>query len=177
MEATYIKAINSALHEEMRRDENVFVMGEDVADLGGAFKATEGLLDAFGEERVIDTPISEAGFTGLGVGAAMTGVSVATTGAGAAMTGAGAAVTGAAAAVLTAAIGAALTALRISAAGRVPTVNGGNSNPWMRSARRHSSTPSVQTRSSTRSLPSTASLHRAASAYGPSCRSPRRTNH
>ena len=59
MEVTYIKAINSALHEEMRRDENVFVMGEDVADLGGAFKATEGLLDAFGEERVIDTPISE----------------------------------------------------------------------------------------------------------------------
>src|SRR3984885_8510101 len=70
MEATYIKAINSALHEEMRRDENVFVMGEDVADLGGAFKATEGLLDAFGEERVIDTPISEA----LIVGAAVLGM-------------------------------------------------------------------------------------------------------
>src|SRR5277367_5529652 len=71
MEATYIKAINSALHEEMRRDENVFVMGEDVADLGGAFKATEGLLDAFGEERVIDTPISEALIVGAGIGAAV----------------------------------------------------------------------------------------------------------
>src|SRR5271163_477257 len=74
MEVTYIKAINSALHEEMRRDENVFVMGEDVADLGGAFKATEGLLDAFGEERVIDTPISEALIVGAGIGAAVMGM-------------------------------------------------------------------------------------------------------
>src|SRR5258708_7894441 len=74
MEVTYIKAINSALHEEMRRDENVFVMGEDVAELGGAFKATEGLLDAFGEERVIDTPISEALIIGAGVGAAVLGM-------------------------------------------------------------------------------------------------------
>jgi len=74
MEMTYIKAINSALHEEMRRDENVFVMGEDVADLGGAFKATEGLLDAFGEERVIDTPISEALIVGAGIGAAVLGM-------------------------------------------------------------------------------------------------------
>ncbi len=49
MEATYLKAINQALHEEMRRDENVLVMGEDVAELGGAFKVTEGLLEAFGE--------------------------------------------------------------------------------------------------------------------------------
>src|ERR1700719_5003985 len=73
MEAIYIKAINSSLHEEMRRDENVFVMGEDVADLGGAFKATEGLLDAFGEERVIDTPISEALIVGAGIGAAVLG--------------------------------------------------------------------------------------------------------
>src|SRR5467141_2558893 len=74
MEITYIQAINSALHEEMRRDENVFVMGEDVADLGGAFKATEGLLDAFGEERVIDTPISEALIVGAGIGAAVLGM-------------------------------------------------------------------------------------------------------
>src|SRR5580704_14805325 len=74
MESTYIKAINSALHEEMRRDENVFVMGEDVAELGGAFKATEGLLDAFGEERVIDTPISEALIIGAGIGAAVLGM-------------------------------------------------------------------------------------------------------
>src|SRR5258708_5388439 len=58
----------------MRRDENVFVMGEDVADLGGAFKATEGLLDAFGEERVIDTPISEALIVGAGIGAAVLGM-------------------------------------------------------------------------------------------------------
>src|SRR6202030_1875730 len=74
MEAIYIKAINSALHEEMRRDENVFVMGEDVAELGGAFKATEGLLDAFGEERVIDTPISEELIVGAGIGAAVLGM-------------------------------------------------------------------------------------------------------
>jgi 2-oxoisovalerate dehydrogenase E1 component beta subunit len=74
MEATYLAAINQALHEEMRRDENVFVMGEDVADLGGAFKATEGLLEAFGEDRVIDTPISEALIVGAGIGAAILGM-------------------------------------------------------------------------------------------------------
>src|SRR6516162_4858846 len=74
MEMTYIKAINSALLEEMRRDENVFIMGEDVADLGGAFKVTEGLLEAFGEERVIDTPISEALIVGAGIGAAVLGM-------------------------------------------------------------------------------------------------------
>jgi pyruvate/2-oxoglutarate/acetoin dehydrogenase E1 component len=74
MEITYIQGINQALHEEMRRDENVFVMGEDVAELGGAFKATEGLLAAFGEERVIDTPISEALIIGAGVGAAVLGM-------------------------------------------------------------------------------------------------------
>ncbi|HUY26089.1 MAG TPA: alpha-ketoacid dehydrogenase subunit beta [Candidatus Binataceae bacterium] len=74
MELTYIKAINSALMEEMRRDENVFVMGEDVGELGGAFKATEGLLEAFGEERVIDTPISEALIVGAGIGAAVLGM-------------------------------------------------------------------------------------------------------
>ncbi len=74
MEMTYVKAINSALFEEMRRDENVFVMGEDVAELGGAFKATEGLLQAYGEERVIDTPISEALIVGAGIGAAILGM-------------------------------------------------------------------------------------------------------
>src|SRR5581483_11036805 len=74
MEATYLKAINQALHEEMRRDENVLVMGEDVAELGGAFKATEGLLDEFGEDRVIDMPISEALIVGAGVGAAILGM-------------------------------------------------------------------------------------------------------
>jgi 2-oxoisovalerate dehydrogenase E1 component beta subunit len=74
MEVTYLTAINQALHEEMRRDENVFVMGEDVADLGGAFKVTEGLLAAFGEDRVIDTPISEALIVGAGIGAAILGM-------------------------------------------------------------------------------------------------------
>ncbi|MHB8381731.1 MAG: alpha-ketoacid dehydrogenase subunit beta [Candidatus Binataceae bacterium] len=74
MEMTYIKAINSALMEEMRRDESVFMMGEDVGELGGAFKATEGLLEAFGEERVIDTPISEALIVGAGIGAAVLGM-------------------------------------------------------------------------------------------------------
>jgi pyruvate/2-oxoglutarate/acetoin dehydrogenase E1 component len=74
VEITYIKAINTALFEEMRRDENVFVMGEDVAELGGAFKATEGLLAEFGEERVIDTPISETLIVGAGVGAAVLGM-------------------------------------------------------------------------------------------------------
>ena len=74
MEVTYLTAINQALHEEMRRDENVFVMGEDVAELGGAFKVTEGLLAAFGEDRVIDTPISEALIVGAGIGAAILGM-------------------------------------------------------------------------------------------------------
>src|SRR5579864_3992752 len=74
MEITYIQAINQALHEEMGRDENVFVMGEDVGELGGAFKATEGLLEKYGEDRVIDTPISEALIVGAGIGAAVLGM-------------------------------------------------------------------------------------------------------
>ncbi|MGA2409012.1 MAG: alpha-ketoacid dehydrogenase subunit beta [Candidatus Binataceae bacterium] len=74
MEVTYLTAINQALHEEMRRDDNVFVMGEDVAELGGAFKVTEGLLAAFGEDRVIDTPISETLIVGAGIGAAILGM-------------------------------------------------------------------------------------------------------
>jgi 2-oxoisovalerate dehydrogenase E1 component beta subunit len=74
MEVTYLTAINQALHEEMRRDENVFVMGEDVAELGGAFKVTDGLLAAFGEDRVIDTPISETLIVGAGIGAAILGM-------------------------------------------------------------------------------------------------------
>ncbi len=74
MEVTYLAAINQALHEEMRRDENVFVMGEDVAELGGAFKVTDGLLAAFGADRVIDTPIAEALIVGAGVGAAILGM-------------------------------------------------------------------------------------------------------
>src|SRR5580704_16794519 len=68
---TYATAINEALREEMRRDKTVLLIGEDVAAFGGVFKVTDGLLAEFGPERVMDTPISEAGITGLGVGAAM----------------------------------------------------------------------------------------------------------
>jgi pyruvate dehydrogenase E1 component beta subunit len=71
---TFAQAVNEALAEEMRRDPTVFIMGEDVAEAGTPFKVLAGLVDEFGLERVIDTPISEAGFTGLGVGAAMTGM-------------------------------------------------------------------------------------------------------
>ena len=74
MEVTYVKAINQALFEEMRRDDNVFVMGEDVAELGGAFKVTDGLMEAFGPDRVIDTPIAESLIVGAGVGAALLGM-------------------------------------------------------------------------------------------------------
>jgi pyruvate dehydrogenase E1 component beta subunit len=68
------EALNAAMREEMERDENVLVMGEDVAVFQGAFKVTEGLLDEFGEKRVRDTPISENTIVGVGVGAAMTGL-------------------------------------------------------------------------------------------------------
>jgi pyruvate/2-oxoglutarate/acetoin dehydrogenase E1 component len=73
-EITFGQAIREALTEEMRRDPRVFVMGEDVAEAGTPFKVLAGLVDEFGRDRVIDTPISEAGFTGIGVGAAMTGM-------------------------------------------------------------------------------------------------------
>jgi pyruvate dehydrogenase E1 component beta subunit len=68
------EAINAALKEEMTRDEKVFILGEEVAEFNGAYKVTKGLLDHFGPKRVIDTPISESGFTGLAVGAAMMGL-------------------------------------------------------------------------------------------------------
>jgi pyruvate/2-oxoglutarate/acetoin dehydrogenase E1 component len=71
---TIREAINEALHEEMERDSSVFIMGEDIGVAGGVFKVTAGLLDAFGSERVRDTPIAEAGIVGLAVGAAMTGM-------------------------------------------------------------------------------------------------------
>jgi pyruvate dehydrogenase E1 component beta subunit len=67
-------ALRDAMAEEMRRDENVFVMGEEVAEYQGAYKVTEGLLQEFGEKRVIDTPITEHGFAGIAVGAAMAGL-------------------------------------------------------------------------------------------------------
>jgi len=73
-EITFAQAINEALHEEMTRDQTILVMGEDVGRAGGVYKLTEGLFDKFGADRVMDTPISEAGITGLGVGAAMTGL-------------------------------------------------------------------------------------------------------
>jgi pyruvate dehydrogenase E1 component subunit beta len=71
---TIREALNQALREEMQRDENVFLMGEEVAAYEGAYKVTKGLLDQFGDKRVIDTPITELGFAGLGVGAAMAGL-------------------------------------------------------------------------------------------------------
>ena len=71
---TFSQAINEALAEEMRRDESVFIIGEDVAEAGTPFKVLSGLVEEFGTERVLDSPISESGFTGIGVGAAMTGM-------------------------------------------------------------------------------------------------------
>jgi len=71
---TFAEAINEALAEELRRDPNVFIIGEDVAEAGTPFKVLKGLVEEFGTERVIDSPISEAGITGIGVGAAMTGM-------------------------------------------------------------------------------------------------------
>ena len=71
---TYRDAINAALTEEMDRDRAVFLMGEEVAEYDGAYKVSRGLLDRFGDKRVVDTPISELGFSGLGVGAAMAGL-------------------------------------------------------------------------------------------------------
>src|SRR2546428_14177728 len=73
-ELTMSQAVNEALAEELRRDPTVFLIGEDVAEAGTPFKVLAGLVDEFGPERVIDSPISEAGVTGLAVGAAMTGV-------------------------------------------------------------------------------------------------------
>lgn len=71
---TYREALNEALAEEMARDDSVFLMGEEVAEYDGAYKVSRGLLDQFGDQRVVDSPISELGFTGLGVGAAMVGL-------------------------------------------------------------------------------------------------------
>jgi acetoin:2,6-dichlorophenolindophenol oxidoreductase subunit beta len=73
-ELTFAQAVNAAIAEEMRRDPTVFIIGEDVAEAGTPFKVLSGLVEEFGTTRVVDTPISEPGFTGLGVGAAMTGL-------------------------------------------------------------------------------------------------------
>ncbi|MFD2679619.1 alpha-ketoacid dehydrogenase subunit beta [Bacillus seohaeanensis] len=71
---SYIDAVTMAIREEMERDEKVFVLGEDVGKKGGVFKATHGLYDQFGEERVIDTPLAESAIAGVGIGAAMYGM-------------------------------------------------------------------------------------------------------
>src|SRR5688500_7891915 len=68
------EALRAAMTEEMERDPSVFLMGEEVAQYNGAYKVSEGMLDRFGPERIIDTPISEAGFSGLGIGAACSGL-------------------------------------------------------------------------------------------------------
>ncbi|MEL6539709.1 MAG: pyruvate dehydrogenase complex E1 component subunit beta, partial [Bacteroidota bacterium] len=73
-EIQFRQALAEAMSEEMRRDSDVFLMGEEVAEYNGAYKASQGMLDEFGPERVVDTPISELGFAGLGVGAAMNGL-------------------------------------------------------------------------------------------------------
>ena len=71
---SYIDAITMAIREEMERDQKVFVLGEDVGKKGGVFKATHGLYEQFGEQRVIDTPLAESAIAGVGIGAAMYGM-------------------------------------------------------------------------------------------------------
>src|SRR5512147_2794913 len=73
-ELRYREALREAMSEEMERDDRVFLMGEEVGHYQGAYKVTEGLLEKFGERRVIDTPIAEEGFAGVGIGAAMVGL-------------------------------------------------------------------------------------------------------
>ena len=73
-EVQFRDALNEAMTEEMRRDENVFLLGEEVAQYNGAYKVSQGMLKEFGEKRVIDTPIAELGFAGIAVGAAMNGL-------------------------------------------------------------------------------------------------------
>ncbi len=73
-EIQFREALREAMSEEMRRDQSIFLMGEEVAEYNGAYKVSQGMLDEFGAERVLDTPISELGFAGIGVGAAMNGL-------------------------------------------------------------------------------------------------------
>ena len=73
-EIAFREALREAMQEEMRRDESVFLLGEEVAEYNGAYKVSQGMLAEFGEKRVIDTPIAECGFTGIAVGAAMAGL-------------------------------------------------------------------------------------------------------
>ena len=71
---TFREALRAAMDEEMARDDSVILIGEEVGQYNGAYKVSQGLLEKYGPERVIDTPISEEGFTGIGVGAAMAGL-------------------------------------------------------------------------------------------------------
>src|ERR1700730_16881912 len=73
-EKLYIEAIHDALLEEMRKDERVFILGEDVGVRGGVFRVTTGMIEEFGEERVIDTPLTESAIVGVGIGAALHGM-------------------------------------------------------------------------------------------------------
>lgn len=73
-EIQFREALREAMTEEMRRDDKIFLMGEEVAEYNGAYKVSQGMLDEFGPDRVVDTPITEAGFAGLGIGAAMNGL-------------------------------------------------------------------------------------------------------
>src|SRR3989304_4262519 len=73
-EITYLEAIKEALDEEMARDPSVFILGEDVGVYGGAFRVTEGFYEKYGEWRILDTPLSESGFTGAAIGAALVGM-------------------------------------------------------------------------------------------------------
>ncbi|MEN7549204.1 pyruvate dehydrogenase complex E1 component subunit beta [Rapidithrix thailandica] len=73
-EIQFREALREAMSEEMRRDENIFLMGEEVAEYNGAYKVSQGMLDEFGPDRIIDTPIAELGFAGIGIGAAMNGL-------------------------------------------------------------------------------------------------------
>ncbi|MCF8318846.1 MAG: pyruvate dehydrogenase complex E1 component subunit beta [Sphingobacteriaceae bacterium] len=73
-ELQFREALREAMNEEMRKDENIFLMGEEVAEYNGAYKVSQGMLDEFGEKRIIDTPIAELGFAGIAVGAAMNGL-------------------------------------------------------------------------------------------------------
>lgn len=73
-EIQFREALREAMNEEMRKDDKIFLMGEEVAEYNGAYKVSQGMLEEFGEKRIIDTPISELGFTGIGIGAAMNGL-------------------------------------------------------------------------------------------------------
>src|SRR5690606_16826972 len=73
-EIQFREALREAMNEEMRKDETIFLMGEEVAEYNGAYKVSQGMLDEFGAKRVVDTPIAELGFAGIGVGAATNGL-------------------------------------------------------------------------------------------------------